>query len=311
MHRFPTFATALAALGVPALFAVAMLPANALARPAAAGPMPTLATACEGRDAWDAPAPPQRIFGNTWYVGTCGISAVLVTSPAGHILVDGGVPDAAPLVLANIRAAGFRPRDVRWIVSSHEHWDHAGALAALKRATGARLALRAPSAKALASGTVPASDPQAAGLRPSPAVTADRTVDDGAVVSVGSLRLTAHATPGHSPGSTSWTWRSCAGADCRAMAYADSVTALGSGPWRFSDHPDYVAAFRRGLATVAALPCDVLMTPHPEASDLFARLAHGTPPRDPGACRAYAARGATRLDETLAKEAGAPQKPAP
>lgn len=225
MHRFPTFATALAALGVPALFAVAMLPANALARPAAAGPMPTLATACEGRDAWDAPAPPQRIFGNTWYVGTCGISAVLVTSPAGHILVDGGVPDAAPLVLANIRAAGFRPRDVRWIVSSHEHWDHAGALAALKRATGARLALRAPSAKALASGTVPASDPQAAGLRPSPAVTADRTVDDGAVVSVGSLRLTAHATPGHSPGSTSWTWRSCAGADCRAMAYAVSHRA--------------------------------------------------------------------------------------
>ncbi|HZV39192.1 MAG TPA: MBL fold metallo-hydrolase, partial [Pseudoxanthomonas sp.] len=71
-------------------------------------------------DGWNDRAPPQRIFGNTWYVGTCGISALLVTSPQGHVLIDAGTEKAAPLVEANIRALGFEPRDVKFIVGSHE-----------------------------------------------------------------------------------------------------------------------------------------------------------------------------------------------
>jgi len=299
----------------PALLAplcAALAPVAALATtPAPRPPRPPLAQACAGRDGWTDPAPPQRLVGNTWYVGTCGITVLLVTSAKGHVLLDGGTPAAAPLVLASIRAAGFDPRDVRWIVSSHEHIDHAGALAALKAATGARLAAMPAAARTLESGAVPRGDPQAAGLDPSPRVGVDRLLADGAVIAVGPLRLVAHATPGHAPGSTSWTWQSCAQGHCRAMAYVDSVSALAAGGWRFSDHPAYVATFRRSLARIAALPCDTLATPHPGASDLFERAAAGTLAADRGACRAYSARGRQRLDETLAKEAAAPQRPAP
>lgn len=302
------------------LFAAALAGLLAGASPALARPLAassTLLRACAGRDGWSDPAPPQRIFANTWYVGTCGISAVLVTSAQGHVLIDAGPAEAADAVAHNIVAAGFRLADVRWIVMSHEHLDHAGGLAALKRLTGARLAALPAAARVLESGQVPADDPQSAWLKPFPAVAVDRRLRDGETLAVGPLRLTVHATPGHAPGSTSWTWTSCRArgggqrADCRAMAYVDSVTALAAPGWRFADHPAYVAAFRTSLDRIAALPCTVLITPHPGASDLFERLAYGAPRPVPGACRAYAANGRARLDETLAKEAAPPQRPAP
>ncbi|NKJ41776.1 subclass B3 metallo-beta-lactamase [Novosphingobium sp. SG720] len=308
------FAAALAGLVLSPLPAPAKpaLGQPALGQPAPAkAPGAVLASACAGRDGWADPAPPQRIFANTWYVGTCGISAVLITSPQGHVLVDAGVADAAQSVAHNIEAAGFRLADVRWIVLSHEHSDHAGGLAALKRMTGARLAALPAAARVLETGKVPTEDPQAAWLKPFPGVHVDRVLRDGDVLATGALRLVAHATPGHAPGSTSWTWTSCAGRDCRAIAYVDSVTALAAPGWRFADHPAYVAAFRASLARIARLPCTLLITPHPGASDLFDRLAAGAPRPAPGACRAYAARGRAKLDETLAKEAASPQRPTP
>lgn len=305
MRTIPIFAAALAGL-------VAMAaPALARSQPSHIPARPTLAQACHNRDGWADPAPPQRIFANTWYVGTCGISAVLVTSPQGHVLIDAGVAEAADSVARNIVAAGFRLHDVRWIVLSHEHSDHAGGLAALKRRTGARLAAMPAAARVLTTGQVPADDPQSAWLKPFPAVAVDRVLHDGETLVAGPLRLVAHSTPGHAPGSTSWTWTSCQGRDCRTMAYVDSVTAMAAPGWRFADHPAYVAAFRTSLDRIAALPCTVLITPHPGASDLFERLAHGAPRPVPGACRAYAANGRARLDETLAKEAAPPQRPAP
>ncbi|MBY0422301.1 MAG: MBL fold metallo-hydrolase, partial [Parvularculaceae bacterium] len=117
--------------------------------------------ACAGRDGWSDAAPPARIFGNTYYVGTCGITALLVVSPRGHVLIDTGPADAAPSILANIRALRFDPRDVKFIVGSHEHVDHMGGFAALKAATGAHIALLAPARAVLESGTDGASDPQA------------------------------------------------------------------------------------------------------------------------------------------------------
>jgi metallo-beta-lactamase class B len=184
------------------LFAIALAgmlaaPLPAVSRPVTASQ--TLQRACAGRDGWSDPAPPQRIFANTWYVGTCGISAVLVTSPQGHVLIDAGPAEAADTVAHNIVAAGFRLADVRWIVMSHEHIDHAGGLAALKRMTGARLAALPAAARVLESGQVPADDPQSAWLKPFPAVAVDRRLRDGETLTVGPLRLTVHATPGHAP----------------------------------------------------------------------------------------------------------------
>ena len=84
-------------------------------------------------DEWDKPAPPVRIHGNTYYVGTCGIAAILVTGSAGHVLIDGGTERGADLVAASIRELGFRVSDIRFILTSHEHLDHAGGIATLQR----------------------------------------------------------------------------------------------------------------------------------------------------------------------------------
>ena len=123
--------------------------------------------------------------------------------------------------------------------------------------------------------------------------------------SVGPLELTVHATPGHAPGSTSWTWRSCQGRRCVNIVYADSVTAVSADSYRFSDHPKYVAAFRKSLNRIARLPCGLLITPHPAASNLIDRLEGKAPLIAPGQCRTYAANGAKALTERLTREAAA------
>lgn len=261
-----------------------------------------LAKACEGRDGWADAAPPAHLFGNTWYVGTCGIAVLLVTSPRGHVLIDTGLAKSAPDVIANIERLGFHPRDVRWIVASHEHGDHVEGMAELKRLTGARVAALPAAARTLASGEPQADDPQAAHLPKMPPVPVERVLADGARVRVGPLVLTARATPAHSPGSTSWTWQSCEGKRCQTMTYADSANTISATGYRFTDHPDRVAQARAGIAAIRALPCGLLITPHPSASDLFGRMASGRL-ANPGACAAYADAATGRFDARLAKEA--------
>ena len=292
-------------MSLPALLLAATVaaPSAAPVVPAAPAPAMTVPQACAGRDGWSEPAVPQRIFANVWYVGTCGISAVLITSPQGHVVIDGGPRDAGPLIAASIVQAGFRLRDVRWILSSHEHHDHAGGIADLKRLTGARVAATAPNAAVLRTGKPAADDPQAGDLSPFTPVQVDRVLRNGEVLRLGPIAVTAHATPGHSPGSTSWTWRACADHTCHAVTYADSISAVSAPGYRFTAHPAYVARFRRALATVASLPCDLVITPHPVASDLFDRLEGKAPLAAADACRRYAAQGLAGLDSRLAKEA--------
>ena len=281
----------------------------ALALPVAALASDTpAAKACADDAGWNDPATPLQVYGNTWYVGTCGITALLVTSDDGHILVDAGTPQAGPLILANIRALGFKPEDVRAIVFSHEHNDHAGSLAELQRATGAPVYARAPAVGTLKRGMPDRLDPQLEVAEPIAPVEHVVTLADDGVVRVGPLALQAVASPGHTPGGTSWTWRSCEGDACHQMVYADSLTAISDDVYRYSDdaaHPGYTAAFRGTLARVAALDCDILVTPHPSASALWTRIGpRANAPRvDRGACRAYAQKASERLDKRLADEA--------
>ena len=128
------------------------------------------------------------------------------------------------------------------------------------------------------------------------------------MVRLGGLALASHATPGHAPGGTSWTWRSCEGTRCLEIAYVDSHSALTDGHYRFKDHPIYVDAFERSLDTVAGLPCDLLITPHPAASNLLARFNGDAPLVDPGACQAFAANARANLAARLAEER---KEPAP
>jgi metallo-beta-lactamase class B len=256
---------------------------------------------CEGKDSFTDLAPPAHVYGNVWYVGTCAVTILLVTSPDGHVLIDAGMEETAGDVVASIRRLGFNPRDVKWIVSSHEHFDHIGGLAALQKATGAKFAATAEAAKVIRSGKVSPADPQAQEIHGSPKARVDRIIRTGDVVSVGPLKLTAFATPGHTEGSTSWHWKSCEGANCRTVTYVDSVTALPLGTYRFADHPDRVGMFRQTFAQVEALECGILLTPHPAASAMFERMSGARPLEDPEACKTLAAGARDRLEKALRK----------
>ena len=280
----------------PTLLALACL-----ASLSAAAAMPALAA-----PEWTQPIKPFRIYGNTYYVGSRGLSAVLVTSPQGHVLVDATMPENASMVEANIRALGFKPSDVKAILNSHAHVDHAGAIAQVAHDTGATVYASALGAKSLALGGQDPDDPQYHPGKGYSQVLAT-VVGDGEHLKVGSLDIQAHATPGHTPGSTSWTWRSCQDGTCMDIVYADSLTALTNGTYRYTDapaHPHRVEDFRKSIATVAGLPCDILVTTHPDASDVLERAASGKL-KDPGACKALAARAVKGLDAELAKEAAA------
>jgi metallo-beta-lactamase class B len=264
---------------------------------------PEFAAACKDWDEWDKPAPPVGIFGNTYLVGTCGISAILITDPAGDILIDGGTEKDADLIAANIRRLGFRLTDIKYLLQSHEHFDHVGGLSKLQRMTGAQLVASAGAAGVLDSGNASADDPQFGTNPPFPAAHVDRVVRDGEQVRLGNTVLTAMATPGHTPGALTWRWGSCRAGVCRQIVYADSLSPVSGKDYRFSDHPAYLAAYRASIAKVGALDCDILLTPHPSASNMVERLAGRALLEDPSACRAYVAGLSKKLDERLAKEA--------
>jgi metallo-beta-lactamase class B len=261
------------------------------------------ADAGPGREAWTAPAPPFRVFGNTYYVGTCGIAALLVTSGEGNVLLDTGMPDAAPLVRANVERLGFSITSIKALLSSHEHLDHVGATAQVKRLSGARAVALEAAVQPLESGAPYPQDPQAAMIPHFEGFKIDTVLRDGETFMLGPLAFTGHSTPSHTPGSTSWTWRSCEGERCLTIAYADSLTTPAADGYRFGDHPEYVAQVRKGFDVVANLPCDILMTPHPGASDMAERFSGKMAIVDPIGCKHYAHTAAARFEQVLAKEA--------
>ncbi|MEO6225075.1 MAG: subclass B3 metallo-beta-lactamase [Sphingomicrobium sp.] len=266
---------------------------------------PLWAAQCDGSDDWTKAAPPVRIHGNAYLVGTCGISAILITGSQGHVLIDGGPEAAADLIAANIRELGFRVSDIRIILTSHEHFDHVGGISRLQKLSGATVMTSAAAARVLTSGQPAADDPQFGVLKAFPGVPVGRVVRDGDEIRLGDLMLTAIATPGHTAGALSWRWVSCDGGVCRTMVYADSLTPVSGPTYRFTDHPEQIAALRSSIAKIAASPCEILLTPHPSASDMPDRLALGKRLLDEGACTTYAAGLTHGLDERLAKEKAA------
>jgi len=270
--------------------------------PADADAQAQWAAQCKDWDEWDKPGPPFQVSANTYYVGTCGISAILITGSEGHILIDGGPDNAAGIVAKNIEALGFRLSDVKILLHSHEHHDHVGGIAELQRLTGARLLASPQAAAVFASGTASQDDPQFAEHHAFPAARVDGIVHDGEVIRLGDIALAAIATPGHTPGALSWDWRACESDACATAVYADSLTPVSSDGYRFSDHPAALAAFRRSLEAVAGLDCDILLSPHPSASGMRDRLLKGDL-AGPPSCKAYAEGLAKRLDQRLAQEA--------
>lgn len=261
---------------------------------------------------WLTPQQPVQIFGNTYLVGFGGLSIALIRTSDGLILLDGGLPQGVRQIEANIRSLGFEPGEVKLILSTEPHYDHAGGLAALARDTGARVIASAEAAEVLRRGKSGPDDPQMAWLPPFPAVEHVRAARDGEQLQVGDVTVTALATPGHTPGSMSWTWRSCESDHCADIVFASSLTPLAAGDYRFSAPANRSAAarFRETFQRLRSQPCDILLTTHPGASDGEAKLAKLLQDRDPNpfidprACAAYADTYQQAFAKRLVEEAG-------
>jgi metallo-beta-lactamase class B len=265
---------------------------------------------CGDCEAWNRPREPFKVHGNTYYVGTEGLSAVLVTGDAGHVLLDGGLTQSAPLIVDNIRKLGFKPEDIRLILVSHGHFDHAGGVHSLQRFTGARVAASGSTAEALRRGENTPDDPQYGFGRQFngfPPVKQVQAVVDQQVLAVGKTSFVVHLIPGHTPGSTAYTWQSCQDGRCLSVVYADSLTSPSAPGFKYGKR---LESFRRSIEKVAALPCDIVLSPHPQFTQVDEKLkrraelkGQGTDPFiDRNGCRAYAADGLKRLEARALEE---------
>jgi metallo-beta-lactamase class B len=259
---------------------------------------------------WFAPQDPFAVYGNTYYVGTGGISTVLVTSPAGHVLIDGGPTGASAQIAEHVRKLGFKVEDIRFILSGHDHFDHAGGIADLQKMSGAVVLGSPASVDVLRTGQPDKRDPQYPSLQAMTPAANTRAVRDGEVLHLGPLEITAHFTPGHTIGATSWTWRSSEGGRTMNMVYGDSLTSVAAEGRSFSKNPLYRHAradIERSISAVESLECDVLISAHPEFSDLWERKAKQAELGnaafvDREACRKYAAKARAWLNKTLVSE---------
>lgn len=265
---------------------------------AAEAPLPQL-RAYTVDASWLQPMAPLQIADHTWQIGTQELTALLVQTAEGAVLLDGGMPQMAGHLLDNMKARGVAPQDLRLILLSHAHADHAGPVAELKRRTGAKVVANAESAVLLARGG--SDDLHFVDGITYPPASADRIIMDGEVVSIGGIDFTAHFMPGHTPGSTGWTWTDTRDGKPVRIAYADSLSAPG---YQLKDNPRYprlIEDYKRTFATVRGLPCDLLLTPHPGASN-WSYAAGSKASANALTCKAYADAAEKKFEAQLAKE---------
>jgi metallo-beta-lactamase class B len=256
---------------------------------------------------WNEPVEPFRIAGNLYYVGASDIASYLIATPEGHILLDGGFVETAPLIRESVRKLGFRIEDVKILLNSHAHYDHAGGLAELKALTGARLHASAADAPALARGGK--DDPLFGDQFLFPPVQTDRLVQDGDTITLGGSTLTARLTPGHTAGCTTWTMKVADGGRILDAVFVCStsilpMTKLGAQPTYPGIAEDYARTFR----ILRELPCDLFLGAHGSFFNLKDKAERRkqqegpNPFVDPEGYRGYLDRSETAFRERLAAE---------
>ncbi len=287
--------------GAAVLAAALVLVLPALARP----------QADERSRSWNRPVKPFRILGNLYYVGASDVTAFLITTPKGHILLDSGFAETVPQIARNVKKLGFDLRDVVFLLNSHAHIDHAGGLAQLKKKSPqARLVASEEDAALLARGGK--GDFRFGDDLPYEAVQADRILRDGEQVTVGNVSLTARLTPGHTKGCTTWTMVVVDGGRRYDVVFVCSTTvnpgtALVGNP----KYPRIAEDYQRTFQTLKSLSADVFLAPHGSFFDLTdkaKRLAAGERPNpfiDPRGYRAFLERTEKAFREQWEREKGA------
>ena len=253
---------------------------------------------------WNKPYKPFRVIGNVYYVGMAGVSAFLIVTPKGNILTDGGLPESAPAIEKNIQALGFKLSDVKILLNSHAHFDHAGGLAKLKADTGARLYASAQDKPFLESGHI-TFGPSIATLFPP--VKVDRTVVDGDTVSLGGVTLTANMTPGHTPGCTTWTMPLTDGGAKHKVMFFCSISVAGNPLTGSAAYPAITDDYKKSFARLDKMDADVFLAPHAAQFGLEAKVAKMKPGApnpfvDPGELHRFLRDARKDYDAELAKQ---------
>jgi len=208
-------------------------------------------------------AEPFRIAGNFYYVGANDVSSFLITGPEGHVLIDGGYPGTAPMIISSIAKLGFDIKDVKLLLNSEPHFDHAGGLAALQKASGAQIWASDASASSIESG---GDDPALplplrflfwTRILAYPSAHVDHRIKDGDTVSLGPIAITAHLTPGHTRGCTSWTFPVRDGDRVLNVVSACSLVTVG-----MLRYPEHRADFAHTLTVLRSLPADIWVSSH-------------------------------------------------
>jgi metallo-beta-lactamase class B len=271
------------------------------------GPLPGCSQADPTSRSWNQPVEPYRIIGNVYYVGASDLTSFLIATPAGHILLDSGLEETVPIVRENLNKLGFKLADVKILLNSHAHFDHAGGLATLKTLTGAELAASERDAPLLARGGK--DDPHLGDQSPFQLVQVDRILHDGDTVSLGGVTLTAHLTPGHTPGNTTWTMKAKEGDRTYDVVFAGSTTILpGVKLTNNPKYPQVAEDYAKTFRVLRSLPCDVLLAPHASFYDGLTKAeklrqgAKENPFIDPNGYRDYIDRGEKRYKELLEQE---------
>jgi metallo-beta-lactamase class B len=209
---------------------------------------------------WNKPVAPFRIAGNLYYVGAIEITSYLITTPQGHFLLDGGFVETAPQIERNIVQLGFKLRDVKYLLSSHAHYDHAGGLAELKKVTGAKFVASEGDAGLLRKGGH--GDFRFGDTLLFPPIEPDKIILDGESLQLGDQVMTAHLTPGHTRGTTSWTTKIQDGATTYNVVFVGSQSSL---DYKFvgqESYPGIAADFVKSFAVLKNLPCDIFLASH-------------------------------------------------
>jgi metallo-beta-lactamase class B len=223
--------------------------------------------------AWTQPVTPFRIAPHIYYVGSKGLSAYLITSDDGAILLDGPLEANASMVEHNIESVGVALKSVKWILSDHAHNDHVGALARIKRDTGASFAASAGDRVALERGIPRGDTDYDLTDFHFPPITVDRVIQDGQSVAVGDAVLTAHLTPGHTPGCTSWSTTVVDGNRRLRVLFLCSITVAGNLLVGNRAYPAIVADYEETFSRLSAMQADIVLTSHPEMADILGRAA--------------------------------------
>jgi metallo-beta-lactamase class B len=219
---------------------------------------------------WNQPVEPFRIAGNVYYVGASDVTSYLIATPKGLILIDSGFRETVPLIRKSIVKLGFKFEDVKIILNSHAHYDHAGGLAELKRLTKATFYASQKDGELLARGGL--SDPNYGDKYPFEAIKPNKTLKDGQKIKLGGSVLTANLTPGHTPGCTTWTTTVKDNGRDLNVLFLCSISAPGYKLVGNEKYPDIEADYLHTFAWLKKQNVDVFLAAHGSIYDFRGKL---------------------------------------